>query len=64
VSEVLEEARGAERDYHGNRGDRAKIRQRSTDHTRGVPSTDAKSGSPHVGATVSDLSERRGATRA
>lgn len=61
---MLEEARGAERDYHGNRGDGTKVRQRSADHTRGVSSTDAESGPPHVGATVGDLSERRGAARA
>lgn len=64
MPEVLEKARGAERDYHGNRGDRTKVWPRSADHTRGVPSTNVKSGSPHVGATDGDLSERRGAARA
>lgn len=64
VQEVLEEARGTERDYHGNRGNRAEVRQRSADHTRGVPSADAKSGPSHVGTTVGDLPERRGAARA
>jgi len=63
VQEVLEETRGTERDYHGNRGNRTEIRQRSTNHTRGVPPADVKSGSSHVGTIISDLPKRRGATR-
>lgn len=64
MQEVLEEARGTERDYHGNRGNRAEVRQRSADHTRGVPPADAESGSSHVGTAIGDLPERRGAARA
>lgn len=61
VQEVLEETRGTERDYHGNRGNRAEVRQRSTDHTRRVPPADVQSGSSHVRTIIGDLPECRGA---